>query len=271
MNLTDALSSARGSGRSAVVPYVMVDRGRSRALVPTVSAFRQAGATALELGFPFSDPVADGPVLEAAAARSLSAGTTWADLLAACRDASRILPTAVMTYANPVWRRGLRSSLGELRAAGASGLIVPDLSLEESVEWRTAASRAGLALVLLAAPGASPDRIDRIAKSSRGFLYLVGHYGTTGTPVAGASVDLTPLVERANAAAPGLPVLIGFGIRDRASVARALGQGADGVVVATALEQRRADGTRPAELGSWLRELVNVPLPRTRPAITRRQ
>ena len=262
MDLTDALRAARVAGRSAVVPYVMVDRRRSSSLVPTVTAFRDAGATALELGFPFSDPVADGPVLMASAARSLAAGTSWTDLLEACRRASRILPTAVMTYANPVWRRGLPSSVRELKAAGASGLIVPDLSLEDSVEWRDAASRAGLALVLLAAPGTSADRIVRIAKASRGFLYLVGHYGTTGAPVAGASVDLGPLVDRARAAVSELPVLIGFGIRDRASVARALSQGADGVVVATALEERLVGGARLEALGSWLRGLVTVPLPR---------
>ena len=270
MNLTEALRAARVAGRSAVVPYVMVDRGRSSALVPTITAFRDAGATALELGFPFSDPVADGPVLMAAAARSLTAGTNWADLLAACRRASRILPTAVMTYANPVWRRGLGSSMRELRSAGATGLIVPDLSLEDSLEWRSAASQAGLALVLLAAPGTSSDRIVRIATASRGFLYLVGHYGTTGAPVAGASVDLGPLVEHARAAVPTLPVLIGFGIRDRASVARALREGADGVVVATALEERLAAGASAEMLGLWLHDLVAVPLPRP-PQVTPRR
>lgn len=269
MELTEALRVARAGRRPAIVPYVMVDRGRSETFVPTITAFRDAGATALELGFPFSDPVADGPVLEVAAGRSLASGTNWADLLAACRQASRYLPTAVMTYANPVWRHGLVASMRELAAAGASGLIVPDLSLEDSAEWRSAASDAGLALVLLVAPGASTDRIARIANASRGFLYLVGHYGTTGAAVAGATVDLSPLVERARAAAPELPVLIGFGIRDRASVARALGQGADGVVIATALEERLAAGAAPTALGAWLRGLVRVRLPRQRAVLTR--
>jgi len=251
VNLASALARARRQGRPSLVPYVMVDRGRRRSLAATVEAFRSAGATALELGFPFSDPVADGPVLEAAADRALRAGTRWTDLLAACRGASARLPTAVMTYANPVWARGLERGVRELARSGASGLIVPDLSLEESGPWRVAARRAGVALVLLAAPGERPERLERIARTSRGFLYLVGHYGTTGAGVKGSSVDLAPLVARAHRAGPR-PVLIGFGIRDRASVAAALGQGADGVVVATALEERFARGESPRSVGAWL-------------------
>ena len=258
MQLTDALLGARDRGRPALVPYLMVDRARDRRLEPTARAFRDAGASALELGFPFSDPIADGPVLEVAAGRALSGGTRWSDLLASCRRASRILPVAVMTYANPVWTHGLAGAFGDLAAAGVTGVIVPDLSLEESVPWRRAAEAAGLALVLLAAPGEPAGRLRRIARASRGFLYLVGHYGTTGAPAAGATVDLQPLVAGARAAAPALPILIGFGIRNRASARRALAQGADGFVVATALEERIARGATPAELGAWLRTMANI-------------
>ena len=261
MDLTEALREAREHARPAVVPYLMVDRRRAGRIAPTVSAFRDAGATALELGFPFSDPVADGPVLEAAAARALRNGTRWSDLLSACRQASRRLPTAVMTYANPVWRQGLPEAMGELAAAGATGLIVPDLSLEESADWRKAARRAGIALVLLAAPGIPFERLDRIARASRGFLYLVGRYGTTGATVAGTTIDLAPVVRRAREGSPSLPILIGFGIRDRKSVARALAAGADGTVVATALEELRDRGAPPAILARWLRKLIEVPRP----------
>jgi len=256
VNLADALRHARARGDPAIVPYLMVDRDRTAALVPTVTAFRRAGATALELGFPFSDPVADGPVLEGAAGRSLAHGTRWTDLLGACRAARGILPTAVMTYANPVWQRGLPTALAELATAGASGLIVPDLSLEDSGPWRRAARAAGVSLVLLAAPGEPPERLDRIARTSRGFLYLVGHYGTTGAAAAGASIDLAPLIRRARHAARRLPILVGFGIRDRPSVLAALRQGADGVVIATALEERFRRGDSPAGAGRWLRSVT---------------
>jgi len=236
----------------------MVDRRRTARVGRTVSALNQAGATALELGFPFSDPIADGPILEAASGRALRHGTAWADLLVASRTASEILPTAVMTYANPVLRRGLESAMKELSTAGVSGLIVPDLSLEESLPWRGAARRSGVALVLLGAPGVSNDRIRRVARASRGFLYLVGRYGTTGASAAGTSVDLAPLVAAAHAASPDLPVLIGFGVRDRPSARRALRTGADGVVVGSALEQRIQRDPSPGSISRWLRAIVGA-------------
>lgn len=253
MRLDRALRRARAHERPIVVPYLLVDRRRRPALARTAEALRAAGAEALELGFPFSDPIADGPVLEAAADRALAHGTDWSDLLAACRRTSAVLPTAVMTYANPVWRHGLSTALGGLARAGASGLIVPDLSLEESAAWRSAARGAGLSLVLLAAPGATAARVARIARGSRGFLYLVSQYGTTGRQRPGAfSIDLAPLVIAAREGAPHLPVLLGFGVRDPESALRAMATGVDGVVVGTALEEAIARDPRPASVGRWL-------------------
>jgi tryptophan synthase alpha chain len=266
VRLDRALSEALLNGRTIVVPYLLVDRARRRRVRAIVQALADAGATALELGFPFSEPIADGPYLAAAHARSLANGTTWTDLLADLRIATPILPTAVMTYANPLQRRGLDRALGQLASAGATGLIVPDLSLEESPPFRGAARRHGVALVLLAAPGASPSRLTRLAGASRGFLYLVGHYGTTGGPTPGARVDLRPIVVRAHAAAPGLPVLVGFGVRDRASASRALASGADGIVVGTALEQILARGAPGAALRKFLRSIGRADRPRGRRA-----
>lgn len=230
----------------------MVDRARRPAFAETARALRDAGASALELGFPFSDPIADGPVLEAAAQRALDHGTTWADLRTAARLASPILPTAVMTYANPILRRGRDTAFAELAADGVSGAIVPDLSLEESGPWRKAARAARIALVLLAAPGGSTARVRSIATASRGFLYLVSRYGTTGRSGAGKAVDLSAIVRESHRAAPELPVLLGFGVRDRASARRALATGADGIIIGTALEEAVARGLRPRALGAWL-------------------
>jgi tryptophan synthase alpha chain len=255
--LADALRTARRERRPILVPYLMVDRSRRSRLRSTVAALRDAGATALELGYPFSDPIADGPVLESAAGHALAHGTAWNDLLSACRTSSRILPTAVMTYANPVWRRGLERAASELSRAGASGLIVPDLSLEESANWRDPVHRHGLSLVLLAAPGASTDRIRRIARSSQGFLYLVARYGTTGASARGAAIDLKPLVTAAHRFAPELPVLIGFGVRSAEGVTRALATGADGVVIGSALEERIERDPRPAALARWFASVAS--------------
>ncbi len=258
MRLDRAIADALTNGRTVVVPYLLVDRARRSRVRAIVTAMAEAGATALELGFPFSEPIADGPILAAAHARSLRNRTSWADLLADLRTAAPILPTAVMTYANPLERRGLDVALRDIAEAGGTGLIVPDLSLEESGPYRAAARRNGISQILLAAPGLSEARVERIADASRGFLYVVGHYGTTGGAQLGARVDLRPILRAAHAAAPELPVLIGFGIRDRASADRALASGADGIVVGTALEQLLAKGHDVPALRSFVRSLASA-------------
>jgi len=258
VRLASAFQDARARGETIVVPYLMVDRARRRGLARTVTALRNGGATGLELGFPFSDPIADGPVLEAAHERALRDHTTWNDLLVALRIVSPILPTAVMTYANPVVHRGLDAAVGDLAAAGATALIVPDLALEEVGPFQRAAGHIGVALVLLAAPGISPSRIARIARASHGFLYVVGHYGTTGGAARGSTVDLRPIVHGARTAAPRLPILIGFGVRDRASAERALQSGVDGVVVGSALEEQIRRDPRPAAVERFLRAISDA-------------
>jgi tryptophan synthase alpha chain len=234
----------------------MVDRGRQRRLRRIVRALAEGGASALELGFPFSDPIADGPTLEAAASRALQHGTQWSDLLDQLRAASGILPTAVMTYANPIWHRGLGPALGAIRDAGGSGLIVPDLSLEEVPPWARAARRAELALPLLAAPTGTAERVERIARTSSGFLYAVSRFGTTGSVPPEGSRTLGPLVRAAHRAAPDLPVLVGFGIRDRRTARRALASGADGMIVGTAVEEQLLAGRTDAALRRWVRGLL---------------
>lgn len=258
MPLAETLRKNREAGLPSIVPYLMVDRARLPRLRRNVEALKEGGATALELGFPFSDPIADGPVLEAAAGRALRHGTGWKDLLTACRTSSPVLPTAVMTYANPVWQEGLGKGLRDLAAAGATGLIIPDLSFEESRAFRAAARSNGLAHVLLAAPGSPPERTRALARASRGFLYLVSRYGTTGTKGRDPSVDLKPIVATAHRAAPHLPVLVGFGVRDRATAARALSTGADGVIVGTALEELLARNPSPSEVTRWLRSIATA-------------
>ena len=249
---------ALGRRRRALVAYYMVDRARNGRYTSLAIAARDAGATRLELGFPFSDPIADGPILQEAADRALHNGTHWDDLRSAIRDTSKVLPTIVMSYANPLWTRGLARSLANLREAGAAGLIVPDLSLEESPPWRRAARRAGLDLTLLAAPGSPLARIDALARASRGFLYLVSRYGTTGGGEISRSADLVPLVRSAHAAAPELPVYVGFGIRDRRTARRAMASGADGVIVASALESALARRPSMATVPRVLRPIASA-------------
>jgi tryptophan synthase alpha chain len=260
VRLGSALRVARDSGPLRV-PYLMVDRRRRRRIRSLTLSLRDGGANALELGFPFSDPIADGPVLEAAAGRAIAAGTRWSDLLEFARITSPILPTAVMTYANPVWRRGLTPALAELHRAGVTGLIVPDLSLEESRPWRRAARSAGVDLVLLAAPGVGPDRVRRIAHASRGFLYVVSRYGTTGAGRGSSEGEVRSIVQAGRLGQPRLPVLVGFGVRDRSTARSALATGADGVVVGTALEERIQAGRTDEQIGRWFESLLGPASP----------
>ncbi|MFZ0892198.1 MAG: tryptophan synthase subunit alpha [Thermoplasmata archaeon] len=259
--LAEALARRQRAHSPAVVPYVMVDRLRRDRLGSIVRALRDGGAAGLELGFPFSDPIADGPVLQTAATLALEHGTTWSDLLAACRLASSILPTAVMTYANPVYSRGMIRALRQLRSAGASAIIVPDLSLEEAPSWSAAADSVGLALVLLAAPGSTLPRVQKLARTSEGFLYLVSRYGTTGLAGRSDTIDLAPLVGRAHRARPELPVLVGFGVRTPEDVRAALQSGADGIIVGSALEEQLVDGAGVRRIERFIRALASVTEP----------
>ncbi len=265
--LAESLARRRRAGTPSILPYVMVDRHRRERLGSILRALRDGGAAGVELGFPFSDPIADGPVLQAAATRALEHGTSWRDLLVACRLASTVLPCAVMTYANPVYSRGMVRGLRQLRTAGASAIIIPDLSLEEVTSWSAAARSVGLSLVLLAAPGGSMARVQKLARNSEGFLYLVSRYGTTGLSGASESVDLRPIVDRAHRSRPNLPVLIGFGIRTPSDVRVALDSGADGVIVGSALEEQIAAGAGARRIERFVRALGST-LPVDMPVAT---
>jgi tryptophan synthase alpha chain len=239
----------------------MVDAGRRTEWAAVARSCRRAGVTGIELGFPFSDPIADGPVLQTAAARALSNGTDWGDLLQALRVVSRELPTAVMTYANPVFHHGLAKASRQVAAEGGSGFIIPDLALEESGPWRRAAHRAGLLLVQMGSPATPVSRVAALAKASSGFFYLVSRYGTTGRGSRTPARGLRPIVSRVHSVRPELPVLIGFGVRTPADIGPLRATGADGVIVGSAVEQRLTRSRRPGDLEHFLRPLVQAAVP----------
>jgi len=257
VSLAESLARNRREHRGSLLVYLMVDTRRRAALVPLVRACRAAGVTGIELGFPFSDPIADGPVLQAAASQALQHGTGWDDLLRSLRAVSAELPVAVMTYANPVFHHGLTTACKAIARAGGSGLIVPDLSIEESGPWRAAAHRAGLSLVQMGSPATPVSRVRALAMASSGFLYLVSRFGTTGQGQRVSTSELRVRVAAAHSARPELPVLIGFGIRKAADLAPARATGADGVIVGTAVEEMLSRSTDPGHLLRFLRPLVN--------------
>jgi tryptophan synthase alpha chain len=237
--LERALRERRDSGGRCFVPYVTggfpgVDAGLLRAL-------EDAGADAVEVGIPFSDPVMDGGVIQEASRLSLEAGTRPSDVLATIRESGLSIPVAVMTYINPVFRRGLAAFLDDAREAGVAGVIVPDVPVDEAADLDTAAAARGIDAVLLAAPGTAPERLAMIAAQARGFVYCVATYGVTGAratleSTAGSVVAaLRPLTD--------LPLLLGVGIGTPKQASEACGF-ADGVIVGSALMARMVEGDR---------------------------
>jgi tryptophan synthase alpha chain len=191
------------------------------------------------VGIPFSDPVMDGGVIQQASAAALAAGAHASDILATIAKAALDIPVAVMTYVNPVYRRGFDAFLSEASDAGVAGAIVPDLPVDEAGEWIERAAAHGLETVFLAAPGTSPERLAAIAAASRGFVYCVATYGVTGARSELAATAqrlveaLRPLTDR--------PLLVGVGIATPAQAAAACGF-ADGVIVGSALMALMVEG-----------------------------
>jgi tryptophan synthase alpha chain len=220
-----------------LAPYITAGDGGLERTLATLHALEQAGAACVELGVPFSDPIADGPVLQAAAQRSLDAGTTLdgvLELVSRFRAGGGRLPILLFSYSNPLLHRGLENSAQALAQAGADGLLVPDLPVEEMSPWAAAARAEDLATVAFVTPTTSDARIVRAAELSRGFVYVIGRTGITGghTELGPETQEfLARVAERCS-----LPLGVGFGIRNAQQVA-ALAEHATLAIVGSALVQ----------------------------------
>jgi tryptophan synthase alpha chain len=234
-----AAAFAAADGRAALMPYLMGGFPDVEASVRIGHACADAGADVVELGVPFSDPLADGPVIHAAATRALAAGATPAAIVdAGARIAERV-PVVLMCYANPILARGLERFTRELAARGIAGLIVPDLPLEESAAMLEACDAAGLALVPLAAPTSTDERLAAIGARARGFVYTVSVTGITGER-AGLADELPGILARVRAHV-AVPIAVGFGIATPEHAAAAAAAGADGVIVGSRLVRAAAE------------------------------
>jgi len=254
--IAEAFEAARANGRrAALMPYLMggfpdLDTSRRIGL-----AYAESGADLEELGVPFSDPLADGPVIHAAGTAALRAGAKVQDVLDVGRAIAERVPVVVMCYANPIYARGFERFADALVTIGASGLIVPDLPLEEAPAALAACDERGLALVPLVAPTTPEERLARIGAQARGFLYTVSLTGTTGER-AGVADGLAGVVARA-AASTKVPVAVGFGISTAEQAAAAADAGADGVIVGSRLVRAAGDGDDPvAAVGAVVRDLA---------------
>lgn len=246
--LETALRRRREQGGKALVPYLTGGLGE---WVPTIEAVAQAGADAIEIGVPFSDPVMDGPTIQAASDQALRDGALPNEVIAAAGASDVGIPLAVMTYYNLVFRPGVTKFAGELARAGIAGAILPDLPLDEAGPWIDAADAAGVETVLLAAPTTPDERLERIADRSRGFLYAVGLLGITGERTELA--DSAKEIARRAKAICDLPVLVGVGVSTPQQAVEVC-EVADGVVVGSAFVRKALESGSPDQVANLVGE-----------------
>jgi tryptophan synthase alpha chain len=248
-------------GEGALIGYLMAGDPDPERSVSYARALLEGGVDLLELGVPFSDPVADGPEIQEASVRALRAGTTPLtvfEIVEALRrdpERGRQIPIVLMTYYNPILAMGEEAFCKRCAAVGVDGVIVPDLPIEESDPLVTHARRHRMDTIFLATPETDDERLERIARETRGFLYLVARYGVTGAPTD-VGPALGGLLRRARERAPeGLPLAVGFGIASREHVQAVIRAGAQGAIVGTAFVRRVAEGAQPEALTALAREL----------------
>ncbi len=246
----------RREGRTTFVAFLTAGDPSLERTTEVASELDGAGVDVLELGVPFSDPLADGPVIQRASERALRRGTTLARVLDAVRAIRRKseLPLLLFSYLNPILQYGVDRLAGEARQAGVDGVLVTDLPPEEADGWLAAARKAELDTVFLAAPTSPDERLRRVAEASRGFVYAISRTGVTGERTS-LSDDARPLVERLKRHT-GEPVAIGFGISTPEQV-QAAGKVAEGVVVGSALV-RFLEESPEGDLGAQVRWLKSA-------------
>ena len=238
------LRARRDSGRKLLVPYITGGLGDDWA--DCIRAAADAGADAIEIGVPFSDPVMDGPVIQEASVKALEAGATPQSILDEVANLDAGVPLAVMTYYNLAFRAGHARFAASLARAGVAGCILPDLPFVESGPWREAAHEAGVEAILLAAPTTPDHRLSDLCDASEGFVYAVGLLGVTGQR-ASLSSAATVIAGRCKEVTDK-PVLIGVGVSNPEQAQEAC-QAADGVVVGTAIVRRMLEGAGAEGIG----------------------
>ncbi len=227
---------AKEEGLGALVGYVMAGDPNLEQTPGIVGALIEGGVDVIELGLPFSDPIADGPIIQAAGVRALAAGTTPLKVMEIAKKIHRShdVPVVIMTYYNPVFRIGLEKFFNMAKNFLVNGVIIPDLPVEEASALKEAASKFDIDTIFLAAPSTSNERLANIIERSSGFLYLVSHFGVTGTK---STVDdsTIQLVKRVLPFTSGkIPLAVGFGVSKPDHIKQLLTAGADGVIVGSA-------------------------------------
>lgn len=241
--ISQKFASLRHQNRRALIPFITAGDPNLDLTAEALKVLDAKGADFIELGVPYSDPLADGSVIQASATRALKQGTRLASVLEMAQSVTRSLrsPLILFTYYNPILNLGIKTFLQQLVMAGISGLVVPDLPIEEASELLQQADAAGIEVILLVAPTSSKQRIEAIARQSRGFIYLVSVTGVTGmrsqiqTRVKDVITEIRSVTNK--------PIGVGFGISTPEQAKQVVDWGADAVIVGSAFVQRLSEGT----------------------------
>jgi len=241
--ISRCFENLRRNQECALIPFITAGDPDLETTAKALQVLDDSGADIIELGVPYSDPLADGPVIQAAATRALARGTNLEQVLEMLKGISPSLrsPIILFTYYNPILHRGVDKFLGQIKDAGVSGLVVPDLPLEESAGLIKPAAEMGIDLTLLVAPTSSPERIEAIARASQGFIYLVSVTGVTGmrTQMQTRVGDLLQQIRNVT----DKPIGVGFGISEPEQARQVKAWGADAAIVGSAIVKRLAEGT----------------------------
>jgi tryptophan synthase alpha chain len=256
--LQQAFKTLRASGRRGVVPYITAGDPDLDTTYKLLVAMAHGGATAIEVGVPFSDPAADGPVIQRACERALAGGVKLHHVIDVAARAVKAtgVPIVLFSYLNPLLRHGLENVAQDAADAGLAGVLVTDLPAESAQGFSDALQRRGLDLVSLVAPTSSAERIAQIAKHATGFLYAISVTGVTGTR-QNLSADASALLARIRSVTD-LPVAVGFGISNAEQARAAWAQGADAVIVGSAIVRKIEEfgAEAPVEVERFVRELL---------------
>ncbi|NJR39784.1 MAG: tryptophan synthase subunit alpha [Leptolyngbyaceae cyanobacterium CSU_1_4] len=243
VSVSSCMNSLRDRGQCALIPFITAGDPNLETTAAALQILDRSGADIIELGVPYSDPLADGPVIQAAATRALQHGTKLENVLEMLKIVSPKLrsPIVLFTYYNPVLNRGIDTFFQDIAAAGASGIVIPDLPLEEVEKLLPAAAAANIEIVLLVAPTTPKERLEAIAAQSQGFIYLVSVTGVTGmrtkveSRVQELITELRGITDK--------PIGVGFGISQPAQAKQMMEWGADAVIVGSAFVKRLAEGS----------------------------
>lgn len=236
-SISQTFNELAQKGEGALIPYLTVGYPNIKKTPRLLAALIEGGADIIELGIPFSDPIADGPIIQAATSRSLASGVRPLDALDIARTASRKydVPMVLMTYFNLIFRVGLSKFVRLAVNSGISGIIVPDMPVEEAQDYKKECVSAGIDTIFLASPSTEPDRLKQILAQTSGYLYLISLYGVTGTRSKITDSALR-LIRQYNEMITGsVPLAVGFGISNPDHVRQMIRAGADGAIVGSAL------------------------------------